>query len=320
MQMNTNPRANPRGNGAGMARSGAALLLALAFVLLPAPGLAQGGGVPKANPRLASLNIEIWPEYDRPAALVILRAALAESVKLPATVTLKLPAASGGPSAVAHSTAADGNLLSLNYDRAKAGEFITVKFETPSRFFHVEFYEPIPTTDAARSFRYVWPGDLAADGVTVIVQEPASSTGVSVEPRLATLSTGQDGLHYRMAELGALEAGKQLPITVHYTKADARPSVDSMKPKAPESPAPAAAPAPAAMPAPVASAPRSGLPDWALPLAGLALLGLLGAGVILWWWRRESMIARPAKRFCAKCGAPQAADSRFCSTCGAKVA
>ena len=303
--------------GTGMARSGVASLLALALMLLPALGVAQGGGVPRANPRLASLNIEIWPEYDRPAALVILRAALAETVKLPATVTLKLPAASGGPSAVAHSTVGDGNLLSLKYERAKAGEFIAVKFETPSRFFHVEFYEPIPTTDAARSFRYVWPGDLATDNVTVIVQEPASATGVSVEPRLATLSTGQDGLHYRMAELGALEAGKPFPITVRYTKADARPSVESQKPKAPESPA---ASPPASMPAPVVAAASGGLPDWALPLAGLALLGLLGAGVILWWWRRESKIARPATRFCAKCGAPQAADSRFCSTCGAKVA
>ena len=311
---------NLRRIGTGMARPGVASLLALALLLLPALGVAQGGGVPRANPRLASLNIEIWPEYDRPAALVILRAALAENVKLPATVTLKLPAASGGPSAVAHSTAADGNLLSLKYERAKAGEFIAVKFETPSRFFHVEFYEPIPTTDAARSFRYVWPGDLATDNVTVIVQEPASATGVSVEPRLATLSTGQDGLHYRMAELGALEAGKPFPITVRYTKADARPSVESQKPKAPESPAPAAAPPPASMPAPVVAAASGGLPDWALPLAGLALLGLLGAGVILWWWRRESKIVRPATRFCAKCGAPQAADSRFCSTCGAKVA
>jgi len=316
MRMNT----NPRGIGAGMARSGAASLLALALMLLPALGLAQGGGAPKGNPRLASLNIEIWPEYDRPAVLVILRAALAEGVKLPATVTLRLPAASSGPSAVAHSTTADGNLLSLNHERAKAGEFIAVKFVTPSRFFHVEFYEPIPTTDAARNFRYVWPGDLAVDAVTVIVQEPASATGVSVEPRLATLSTGQDGLHYRMAELGALEVGKPFPITVRYTKADARPSADSLKPKAPDSSAPAIAPPPASMAAPAAAATSSGLPDWALPLAGLALLGLLGTGVILWWWRRESKIARPATRFCAKCGAPQAADSRFCSTCGAKAA
>ena len=79
-------------------------MVALALLLLPALALAQAGGAPKGNPRLASLNIEIWPEYDRPAALVILRGALAEGVKLPAAVTLRLPAASGGPGAVAYST------------------------------------------------------------------------------------------------------------------------------------------------------------------------------------------------------------------------
>jgi hypothetical protein len=150
-----------------------------------------------------------------------------------------------------------------------------------------------------------------------------SATGFSVEPRLETLSTGQDGLHYRTADLGPREAGKAFPITVRYTKADARPSTETLIPKAPAAPAPAAAsptPPAASLVLPAAAAASGGLPDWALPLAGLALLGLLGAGVILWWWRRESKIVRPATRFCAKCGAPQATDSRFCSTCGAKVA
>ena len=105
------------------------LMVALASLVLPAFALAQTGGAPKGNPRLASLNIEIWPEYDRPAALVILRGALAESVKLPAAVTLRLPAASGGPGAVAYSKAADGNLLNLKYESAKSGDFITLKFE-----------------------------------------------------------------------------------------------------------------------------------------------------------------------------------------------
>jgi hypothetical protein len=308
---------SPRRVGIGSGHLGLAALLALAMLLLPTLALAQAGGAPKGNPRLASLNIEIWPEYDRPAALVILRAALAEGVKLPATVTLRLPAASGGPGAVAYSTTADGNLLNLKHEQAKAGDFVTVKFVTPERFFHVEFYEPIATTDPARSFRYVWPGDLAVDRVSVVVQEPASATGVSVEPRLEGLSTGQDGLRYRTADLGALEAGKSLPIAVRYTKADARPSAELAKPKASEPPAPAMAP-PASMPAPATA--TGGLPDWALPLAGLAMLGLLGAGFIMWWWRRESRIARPATRFCAKCGAPQAPDSRFCASCGAKVA
>ena len=157
---------NPRRVGTRSDHPGFAALLALALLVLPTLALAQAGGAPKGNPRLASLNIEIWPEYDRPAALVILRAALADGVKLPATVTLRLPAASGGPGAVAYSTTADGNLLNLKHESAKTGEYITVKFVTPERFFHVEFYEPIATTDPARSFRYVWPGDMAVDRVS----------------------------------------------------------------------------------------------------------------------------------------------------------
>ncbi len=295
-------------------------MFALTMLLLPVLALAQAGGAPKGNPRLASLNIEIWPEYDRPAALVILRGALAEGVKLPAAVTLRLPAASGGPAAVAYSATADGNLLNLKHERATAGEFVTVKFETPERFFHVEFYEPIATDVPARTFRYVWPGDSAVERVTVIVQEPASATEISVEPKLDGSSKGQDGLQYRVAELGALEAGKSLPITLRYTKAGTRPTAENLKPKASELPAPATAAPSANLPAPVAVAASGGLPDWALPLAAFAIFGLLGAVLVLWLWRRESRSATATGANCAKCGAAQAPGNRFCAKCGAKMA
>jgi len=294
--------------------------LALALLLLPALALAQAGGAPKGNPRLASLNIEIWPEYDRPSALVILRGAIAEGVKLPAAVTLRLPAASGGPGAVAYSTTADGNLLTLKHERASVGEYITVKFETPERFFHVEFYEPIATTVPARSFRYVWPGDLPVEHVTVIIQEPASASEISVEPKLDGTSTGQDGLHYRVADLGAFEAGKSLPITVRYTKVGVRPTAENLKPKTSEMPAAATAPPSIPAPAPVAAAASGGMPDWVLPTALLGILGLLGAVFILWLWRRESRPAKPSALVCGKCGAAQAPGNRFCGNCGAKVA
>lgn len=300
------------------------VMLALALLLLPTQALAQAGGAPKGNPRLASLNIEVWPEYDRPAALVILRGALAEDVKLPATVTLRVPAASGGAAAVAYSATAGGNLLNLQHERASAGEFITLKFEVPQRFFHVEFYEPIKTADPARSFRYVWPGDLAAERVTVVVQEPASASAISVEPNLEGVSTGQDGLRYRAAELGALEAGKPLPIVVRYTKDDLRPSAQILKPNtgdlalAAASPKSAPAPVPPVPPATTAS---GGLPDWVFPLAGFALLSVLGGVIILWQWRRHSSpSAAPAGHACAKCGAELAPGNRFCANCGAKVA
>ena len=137
-----------------------------------------------------------------------------------------------------------------------------------------------------------------------------------MEPRLERLTTGQDGLRYRTSDLGGLEAGKPLAIALRYTKADANPS----KPKATELPAPITAPSPALAAAPVATAASGGLPEWALPLAAMALLGVLGVVFILWWWRRESATAKPATQYCAKCGAAQAAGSRFCATCGAKVA
>jgi hypothetical protein len=76
-------------------------LLVAALALAPALAAAQ------ANPRFASLSVEIWPEYDRAGAvLVILKAELAPEVKLPAQLQLRLPASSGGPTAVAFASAA----------------------------------------------------------------------------------------------------------------------------------------------------------------------------------------------------------------------
>ena len=108
-------------------------------------------------------------------------------------MAIRLPLASGGPSAVAYSTTADGNLFNLNYERANAGEFVAITFVVPERFFQIEFYEPIATALSARSYRYAWPGDLAADRVTVVVQEPAEASAISVEPSLEIFTTGQGG-------------------------------------------------------------------------------------------------------------------------------
>ncbi len=292
-------------------------LVACAVACLPTIAHAQAAA---ANPRLSALGVEIWPEYDRPAALVILRAALAENVKLPAAVTLRLPAASGGPAAVAYSTTADGNLLNLKYTKTEGSDFVTIKFEAPERFIHVEFYEPIATTAPARTFRYLWPADLAADRLMVTVQEPALASDISVEPALSGTATGQEGLTYRTADLGAREAGKALPIAIRYTKADARPSSEILKLKAPAA-APAPAAVPALAPAPAAMAKSSDQEGWLVAISGMALVSIAGIMLLFWWWRRQATSVAPGQKqkFCAKCGTPQAPGNRFCGNCGAKV-
>ncbi len=167
----------------------------------------------------------------------------------------------------------------------------------------------------------MWPGDAAVEHASVVVQEPVAATAISVEPNLDRSSLGQDGMKYRVGEPGALAAGKALPIVVRYTKADARPSKEILNPGAkagtPATPVPVPT---AALPAPAAG----GLPDWAIPLGGFALLGAIGAGLIAWIWRRgpSPAPAAPAAKsgkFCRKCGAALAADDRFCGKCGTKV-
>ncbi len=285
-------------------RSAAARIAALsvALFLLPATVLAQGNG---AGVRLSNLAIEIWPEYDRPAALVILRGTIAEGVRLPASVSVRLPATLDGPVAVAFSTSADGSLLNLPHDKTSAGAFTTVKFEAPERYFHVEFYEPMATANATRKYTYTWPGDLAVERASVVVQEPASAQGIVTDPVLGNLSSGAGGLGYRAGDVGALPQGKEVPIAISYTKTDARPSVDIKGLRT----AQGAAPVAAAPPAP-------SLPAWVVPMAALAAFAFVGVLGIAYLWRRRG--APPAAGFCVKCGAPLRPGDKYCGKCGAR--
>jgi ribosomal protein L32 len=182
---------------------------------------------PQDNPRLATLDIAIWPEFDRPAALVILRAEIAEDV----TSRRRLCASNqlGGPAALAYAASADGQLLNLGYQRSDAQDFITLTFSTPERFFQVEFYDPIAVGTTDRSYTYTWPGDLAADKLSVELQEPATATGLSVQPELGAGQIRPDGLTYHQVDLGAFDAGQTLAIDVSYQKTESRTSAESLR-------------------------------------------------------------------------------------------
>lgn len=292
------------------------LMAAFSLLLLPVFAMAQPTrSTTPGSPQLESLQIEIWPEYDRPAALVIMRGALPADAVLPANLALRIPAASGGPSAVAYSAAAGGNLLNLEYERSEAKDYITLRLKLPERYFHIEFYDPIAVGAPERSYSYVWPGDIAVKQMRVIVQEPAAASNFSVQPRLENSASGQEGLRYRSGELGAQGAGKQLPIKVSYSKTDSRTSVDMLQPKTP-----ATAPGSSA-----SSGVSSGGSDdltGGLLVFVLVVSLFIGVGSAVLWWRDRSRAAAPATggaRHCVKCGARRAPSDLYCSKCGARL-
>jgi ribosomal protein L32 len=281
---------------------------------------------PQDNPRLATLDIAIWPEFDRPAALMILRAEIAEDVDLPAAVSMRIPASSGGPAALAYAASADGQLLNLGYQRSDAQDFITLTFSTPERFFQVEFYDPIAVGTTDRSYTYTWPGDLAADKLSVELQEPATATGLSVQPELGAGQIRPDGLTYRQADLGAFDAGQTLAIDVSYQKTESRTSAEIL---GLETRAPSGADG---------AGSDEGMSVWLLVAIALAVLVVGVSGVALWRWRSLQPVpaagraTRAARRreqaagqresganFCPQCGAALRSRDRFCPECGTAV-
>ena len=288
-------------------------LAAAIVILLSAVALAaapQDSGAAKGDTSLESMQIEIWPEYDRPAALVILRGELAASVGLPAAVSLRIPASSGGPAAVAYATATKGSLLNLKYDRSEAAGFITLRFTAPARYFHVEFYDRLATGTGERTYKSLWPADLPVSWLDVVVQEPAGASNISVKPELSDKSTGSDGLLYRAAQLGPFEQGKPLPIEMRYTKSDPRTSAEILKLNAPAPAAQASTPA------------MQNKNYWSLLVLGAAalLVAVSGAAYFLWGRQRPPAGSTSGGRFCTKCGNAAAAGDRFCSKCGAALA
>ena len=266
-----------------------------------------------ANPRLSALQIEIWPEYDQPRALVILKAELAPDAALPADVTLRIPAAAGLPSAVAYADAS-GKLLNLAYEHTPDGKFVKLRLRPPQRALHVEFYDAIDAAKVQREYRYTWPGDMAVDKVAVLVKEPAAASNLSVQPKLEIPGKSSDGLANHGAMLGALKAGETLPITIRYAKSDSRTTTEILAAAAPAATPAAAAPL-AAPAAATPAAPGFAAPSWPLLFIGAGALGLLVTGGAFLWSRRGT--APSAGRHCRKCGKATKAGDRFCAHCGA---
>lgn len=298
------------------ARAGAAAFAsAMAIILFTIVPLLALAAVPPSrsaqeNPRFVNLQVEIWPEFDRRgAALVMLKGELSAELTLPAAVSLRIPASSGGPSAVAFAPAAGAELLNLAYDRIDGDGFITLRFKAPQRFVHVEFYDPLATQNTERSYTYVWPGDAVVDRLVARVQEPAAASNVSVQPDLGAGAAAPDGLLYRTAELGAHATGKQLPFNIRYTKSNPQTSTEIFGTNASDSnPA-----------APAGSSPL--FPGWVLGLAGAIGVSVAAVVGVLSWRRREKASGtRPGGAgFCSQCGNRLDSGGRFCSKCGAAV-
>ena len=293
------------------------LLVVVLFSLTAIPASAQ------TDTPMAFVRVQLWPEYDRPAMLVIYSLQLAADVDLPTQVSIRIPASVGEPTAVA--VAEDNTLMTRAYERTVDGDWATITLEADSPVIQLEYYDfGFKQNGDQRSFDYLWPGDFSVEEFAVNVQQPASVSQLTVEPALGAPAQAGDGLFYHSASLGSLSAGEEFALSVSYNKTDASLSVDSLS-SAPVSQESASQP----------TVSISGdLPLWVWVLVGVGA-GFVVIGAI--YFVRTNQANKPnssyrskkqrtagsrtggKKVFCHKCGHAAGPADKFCRECGTKL-
>ncbi len=190
----------------------------LLLVVLAGLGLGLRPAAAQQPPAIERLGVALWPEYDQPAMLVILRVQLAPGTALPAEVTLPIPASAGEPLAVAYTTA-DGALLNAPYTRQVQGDWalITLTSETPNA--QVEYYQPLQISGTQRDFLYEWPGGQDLGMLSYEVQHPVGAQAMTIDPPAQSSAPRPDGLLYSFADLGPVPGMETRQIQLSYQRA-----------------------------------------------------------------------------------------------------
>jgi hypothetical protein len=278
------------------------------------PAQAQGGL------RLSFVSVDVWPEYDQPAILVIYHISMPVNTTLPVILNLRIPAQAEAY-AVATSDPVNG-LLNAPYDRTVQGTWATLAITANARDVQVEYYDPLIKNGSARHIVYEWAGDYAVDSFALDLQEPTGATNLLTNPSLPQSPVGQDGFVYFQSAPQPLAAGQTYSLTADYQKTTDALSTTGL-PVQPTQPLNGATPGRVTM---------SAVLPWILAGLGVVLiiLGIVG-GYYMWKngtrrtfaSRKRHSQAQPESEaeeiYCHQCGKRAQPGDVFCRTCGMRL-
>lgn len=290
-----------------------ALAVLIAF-LVAFPAQAQ------SDLRLSSVRVDVWPEYDQPAVLVIYHITLPTSTTLPVTLNLRIPAQAEAY-AVAVSDPVKG-LLNAPYDRTVQGTLATLAITANATEVQVEYYDTLVKNGSARHIVYGWAGDYAVDSFAVDIQQPTGATNMVTNPSLPPSPIGQDGFIYYESTPQPLSAGQTFSLTADYQKTSDTLSTTGL-PVQPTQPLTSNTPGRVTM--------NAVLP-WVLAGLGGALIviGIVG-GFYMWnngtrrsgaKRKRHGQLQQESESeetYCHQCGKRAQPGDVFCRTCGMRL-
>jgi hypothetical protein len=275
-------------------------------------------GVRYVDLRMIRLRLSIWPEYDDPRVLVMLRGEMAPHSAFPTHITLPLPK---GAEIIGAGMISEQNELLLHPHRIQPGEaHDNLELHLPVVRFFVEFYYNPFSIKTDKRFTYIAPMTYPIEQLEVDIQQPLQATNFTIEPRPMSQETDVQGFTYYRFVYHHLDANNAKSFTVSYTKTATGPSVVKRQPE-PQ----------------VVHQPRKAVSTMLMALGILTgAVVVFGGGVILWTGYQRRRQVSPARQILPP--APQAVVQpsvkdtcapmpttsevsmpNFCSNCGAKL-
>lgn len=285
-------------------------LLLFALLIIPFPAAAQ------EEITLETLTVQLWPEFDQPAMLVIYDFTLPEDTSLPVDLSLRIPQ---DATLIAVAYAPADSLLNLPYQdpyEEDGWQVVTLQADTRA-IYHIEYYAPLTRSNTQREYLFLWPGDYAVETFNVSVRPPVDTTEIITDPQMR--SAASEGSALSLLEWGTsnLAADEELPIRIAYTKTSDRLGVSDLPLETGN--------------VDETTQGRVSLSNY-LPymLGGLGALLILVAG--LYFWQSSKGKPAPRKRhrsrdeetqagevYCHQCGKRAQSGDRFCRTCGTRL-
>jgi hypothetical protein len=261
-----------------------------------------------ADLRIARMRLSIWPEYDDPRVLILIRGEAAPASAFPTTITLPVPknAELIGAGMISEQDA----LLNHPYQLVPGDAHDTLELNLPvSRFFVEWYHDPYTTTDRESEKRFTYSLRLPypIDQLAVDIQQPYEATDFRIDPQSEQQSTGAQGGVFHQFSYSDVQPGQDVTFTVTYVKTTDRPSVQKQQANAEASP-----------PSTIWGNPT--------PLAFAILAGvtaIYASGAVLWRNYRQRHEIAPATALPSRVAATPAMASphltNFCSSCGRKL-
>ncbi len=265
-----------------------------------------------------SVTVDIWPEYDQPAVLVIERVNLPVETTLPATLTLRIP--SGGQINAVAMIDASGHLVNAPYESSVDGDWANLSITSNSLNVQVEYYQALVKDGNSRHITYQWPGDGSVGNFQVNFLAPANSSGITLDPPAESNAPGQDGLMNYVIKSQNLAADQTFAVKIDYNRPTSELSIVNQ-------------------PVQAVNVPNEDTPgrvsftvQWAWILGAIGVLLVSGGVYGFFRWKRAEQFSFPVRRnrhgttsdvaedvYCHECGKRAQPGDVFCRTCGARL-